>query len=552
MLTLLFAPLLSLAWQGAAEPEDLRVAPVNDEPTPAAANAGTETGPVDVSADAATALERRDIALLHALEGRLAVGTTLSTGDVDVLLRLASLSPSPRARALAAAVLPWLDPSVAAVPLFAASHDPDARVRASAGQSLVALARRLNEDLQRSALAVGMSLLEDASDEAACAGAELLSALNPPNLGDTFAVRAQAASEVRYACFVRSAGLAPRAVTMPEMPPDPDEGKAPTTSTPTPSPTAPAGVAWQQQPWLFLAAATGTGLLAGGALPGAVFPSRDVLLYDARETRLSREDISFVTVGGAAVLGAAALGGAALGTQLLWGPLSTTESTSVLGAAGAGTAWGAGLGLMLGLDGGGLSLSLGLGSLGGFAAGTALAYGFELSGNDNALMATAMAMGGLGSALAAFTAVPVGVDAILGAKRNDFGLGAGMTGAGLWGLVALGSGAFTEVAPARSAAVLAGGLLGGGLFTGLGFLFVPDSLDTRSRIACGLGLAGQILGMTMGMVLVPESWLGVSTEAVVDLTAKEARLGLPLPTVLSALPGHSERPLAFTLVRARF
>lgn len=544
----LLAPVLLLALQTGVDPDELReetrveekkVEEKKVEEKPA------EKAPVEVVSPE----ERRDIAILQALEGRLSVGDSLNEKDVDVLLKLLAGSPAPRARALAAAVLPWLDPPIAAPPLFAASRDPDSRVRSTAGQSLVALARRLPDDLKKSGVNVGISLLDDPSDEAACAGAELLAALNPPALHDAFDVRAKAASDVRYACFVRHAGLPLRPVSMPVLPVDPD-AKAPTTTTTAAEVPAPA--AEPQRQWLFLATAAGTGLVAGGGFPGALVPSRDVLVYDDRQSKLSREEISFVTQGGAAILGAAALAGAAFGTEALLGPLSTTEATSVLGAAGAGTVLGAGFGLMAGLDGGGQSLSLSLGSLGGFVGGAALAYGVDLSDDDNALMASAMAMGGLASALGAFTAVPVGLDEFFGAKRADFGLGAGMTGAGVFGLVALGVGSFTDMPAARSAAVVAGGLLGGGLLTGLGFLIVPKDLETGSRVACGIGLTGQVVGMVLALVLIPDQWLAISSDAVVDITAKEARFGLPVPVVFAPLPGKSEAPIGVTLLRARF
>ncbi len=558
----LLGPVLLLALQTSGDPEELREQPalpaVESKPVESKVEAGEkkpeppEPGSIE---------EHRDIALLQALEGRLSVGDTLGPKDVDVLLRLLSSSPAPRARALAAAVLPWLEPPVAAPPLFAASRDADARVRATAGQSLVALARRLPDDVKKSAATVGLSLLDDPSDEVGCAGAELLAALTPSDLSrangsnistvrDAFDVRAKTASDVRYACFVRHGGLPARAVNMPPLPPDPDANKPKTTTSGQPAVAPPPGAAPKQ--WLFVATAASTGLLAGGGLPGAFVPSRDVLVYDDRESKLSREEVSVLTQGGTALLGAVALGGAAWGTELILGPLSTTEATSVLGAAGAGTVLGAGLGLMAGLDGSGQSLSLSLGSLGGFVGGAALAYGLDLDDDDNALMASAMVMGGLASALGAFTAVPVGLDEVFLAQRSNFGLGAGLTGAGLFGLVALGVGAFSDLPASRSAAVVAGGLMGGGLLTGLGFLIVPKEIDTSSRIACGLGLSGQAIGMALALVLIPDQWLAISSPAVIDVTAKEARFGLPLPVVFAPLPGRSDAPIGITLVRARF
>ena len=101
--------------------------------------------------------------------------------------------------------MPWLDPQVSGAPLIAATRDVDGRVRATAAQSLVAVSRRLPEDSKAAAVAAALSLLDDRDDEAACAGAELVAALNPPNAQDALAVRAKGASDLRYAWRARRA-----------------------------------------------------------------------------------------------------------------------------------------------------------------------------------------------------------------------------------------------------------------------------------------------------------------------------------------------------------
>jgi hypothetical protein len=303
---------------------------------------------------------------------------------------------------------------------------------------------------------------------------------------------------------------------------------------------------------VFLATAAGAGLLAGGAIPSGIVPSRDVLVYNADSTRLVREEVSFGTTAVAALAGAAALGGAAYGLELGLGRLSATEATSTAGATGAGAVLGAGLGLMLGTDTAGQSFALAGGTVGALAAGTAYVYAVDVDDNDNALMASAMLMGGLASGLGTFAAVPVGLTKVGEAARSDFGLSAGLTGAGVFGLVALGAAPVVDVPAGRAAAATAGGLLGAGLLTGVGFLVIsPDQVDVASRIATGLGLSGQVVGMTLAYLFVPEGWVSAGG-AVVDVNAKEARLGLPTAVVYAPLPGQKQAPVGVTLLRGSF
>jgi hypothetical protein len=452
--------------------------------------------------------ERRDVETLQRLEAHLSVGHELDAGELDSLLSI-SRSPAPRARALAAAVLPWLAPEIALAPLRSLAGDTDPRVRATAGQSLVAVARRLPDEERAPVVATALALLDDADDEVGCAGAELLAALRPPAMGDAFAARADRASDLRYACYVRFGGLPVRAVKLPPTPASPVEpavvvdGAAPTPTTlPTPA---------REPGWIFVAAAAGAGMLIGGALPSAVVPARDVLVYDDDFTRLTRQDISFATQAGAAVVSAAALGAGAWWLDDGLG-LSPDAQAAVFGGTGSGAMLGAGLGFMLDLKGGGPAWVLAGATGAGLLGATAVATLTPVSADDNALTLAAASLGGLAGGLGTFAAVPVALTDVGGVGRTDFGFGSVFAAAGVAGLTALAVSPLVEVPAARAAAVSAGGLLGAGVVGGLAFALVPAELETGSRIAAGAGLAGQAVGMAVGALLVPDAWLGLAPD----------------------------------------
>lgn len=509
-----------------------------------------EERPVEViPPPAVDPVEARDVATLNTFESRLSVGERLADTDVETLIAL-TRSPAPRARALAAAVLAWLEPGVALQPLLLLASDDDDRVRAAVAGSLVALSRRLPPETRPKVIASGLGFLDDPSDEVACVGAELLANLRPEGISDAFASRAGNASDVRYACYARFGGLPVRPVTLPRLPEtrDTDSGDSPQRPDPVPQ-------AEVQPPWIFYATAAAAGALIGGAVPAMVVPGRDVLVYDDTQTRLSREELSFGTQLIAVAMGGAALGGVAWGVQEWAGPIDATESFTIAGSTGAGTMLGAGLGFMLSTDSSTLAGGLAAGTALGLAAGTTSAVVGELDHHDNALVATSMAMGGLGSVLLTFAAVPVAQTTLGDVGRTDFGLGAAMAGAGLGGLVATAAAPFLDVNAARSGAIAGGGLLGGGLLTGLGFLIVPKELETSSRIAAGLGLAGQVAGAVAAGLLVPDSWLDAADDviqgAAVEVSPREARLGLPVPVVFVPLPGQQHPPVGVMLLSGR-
>ncbi len=442
------------------------------------------------------------MARLQRLEGLLSVGRELTTTERDELLALVR-SPAPRARAVAAAVLPWLQPDVAAAPLCALTGDGDVRVRVTAGQSLTSIARRVGDQDRAAVIAAGMRLLDDAEDEVACAGAELLATLQVPALVDALEARADGASDLRHACFVRFGGLAARPVQAPSLPTiatvidDADVGAAAASSTPARRPA-----------WVHIATAAGAGLFIGGLVPAALVPARDVLVYDDDASRLSRQDISVATQAGAALMGAAALGGGAwlLDDTL---KLSPEGQLAVAGGTGAGAMLGAGLSFMLDVKGGGPAWILAGSTGAGLVGATALAAFAPISANDNAVVMGTLAMAGLAGGLGAFTAVPVALTDVGGVGRTDFGFGSVFAAAGALGLGSLALAPIVEVPAARTAAVVAGGLLGAGLGGGVAFAFVPAELETGSRVAAGAGLVGQAVGMAVGAWLIPDAWLGI-------------------------------------------
>lgn len=457
--------------------------------------------------------EEAELGALRTFEARLSAGETLTPAETANLVASAS-SRHISVRALAVAVLAWLDPATAAPVLLGGDDkrgvtDPEARVRTVATQSLLALARRLPEEIRRDVVGAALLLLDDPVDEVACAAAELALALAPSAVVDAVRVRAAAVGDVRYACFSRIGGLPIRAVKVPELPHEellPDEG--------TPPPVAPAPPA-SDGTWVTVAASSSAGLLIGALVPTMLVPGRDVMLYDDDRTVITREELSVVTQAAAGLAGAAALGGGAwaLAGALAEGgaPLTVDEAGAIALGTGALGLVGAGVPMMLALRGG---LPAGL-TAAGLAAGavgsTALVAVSDLDANDEALSLGAAGLGAMAGGLAVFTLMPVGIDTVGEADRTTFGFATAAVTAGAAGMGALTLGPFLDVPPARTFATLAGGLLGGGIFTGAAFLLIP-SIDVKSRIACGVGLGGEVLGATMAFLLVPDAWIGTAKE----------------------------------------
>ena len=116
--------------------------------------------------------EQDALAALRSLEARLSLGHAPSSAEANDVMAASTGSPHISVRALAVAVLAWLDPATAATPLLKAWNDDEPRVRAGAAQSLLSLARRLADDDRRRVVADGLGHLDDPSNEVACATVE--------------------------------------------------------------------------------------------------------------------------------------------------------------------------------------------------------------------------------------------------------------------------------------------------------------------------------------------------------------------------------------------
>ncbi|MBI1945908.1 MAG: hypothetical protein HYS27_09440 [Deltaproteobacteria bacterium] len=476
------------------DPSDVGSAPAPPPPPP-------PKPPADDDEEAA-------LVALRNLEARLSAGETLSAAETASLTAsLASKHVS--VRALAAAVLAWLDPATAAPVLLGDGAprgvaDAEPRVRTVATQSLLAIARRLPDDVRRDVVGAALLLLDDPADEAACAGAELALALAPSAVTDAVRVRAAIASDVRYACFARIGGLPIRPIEAPVLPREPTPPDEGTPAPTTPAPPAPDGT------WVTVAALSSAGLLIGALVPTILVPGRDVLLYDDDRTVITREELSVVTQAAGGLAGAAVLGGGAwalFGALAAGGaPLSVDEAGVIALGTGALGLVGAGVPMMLSLRGG---LPAGL-TAAGLALGAASSLGLvaaaELDKSDEALALGLAGLGAMAGGLAVFTAVPVGLERVGDADRTMFGFATAAVTAGALGMGGLALGPLVDVAPGRTFAGVAGGLVGGGLFTGAAFLLLPP-MDVKSRIACGIGLGGEVLGGTMAFLLVPDAWV---------------------------------------------
>jgi hypothetical protein len=497
--------------------------------------------------------ETEALAFVRALEARLSLGQAATHDESDLLVKAARNSPHTSVRALAVAVLAWLEPQTAVPPLLSAFRDPQERVRTTAAESLLSLARRLDDDQRRSSVSAALLMLDDPSDETACAAAELLGVLSPSAAADAVRTRGDASDDVRYACFARIGGLPLRPVNVPPLPSlekpavGPNKRPQPVVKEKTNEPA--------DGTWLFVGTAAAAGLVAGGVLPSAFLPSRDVLLYTDTQTTLTHEEVAFPSQLGAGLIGAAALGGGAFALSTFGAAPNMDQAGVVAIGTGELGLVGASSQLAFGLKEGPADLATAAGLVAGTAASTGLAYAFfagkdkmELAVDANVLSASFLGIGALTSGLVVFTATPVGYENVGSALRVDFGLGVVGMGAGIAGFGALATGAFLDVKPARSFILLAGASAGGGLALAGGFLFTPQS-DVKSRIACGIGLGGEVIGFTAAL-FVPDEWLpkgplhgAVGSAVRVD----EGKVSLGIP-VLVAIPGG----MAANLVSAKF
>jgi hypothetical protein len=247
---------------------------------------------------AAEAAEVAALAELRQIEGRLSVGHELTAGERALLVSEVKNGITPRVRALAAAILPWLPPAESAEPLFIAMGDEDPRVREQAAQGLVALSRRMSDEVRGRAAAAATTALDDPAAEVSCAAARLLAAADPDAVRTEVAKRAAKTEAVRYACWSRVVRLPERRVEAPAPArPKPPEPERPAT-TPDAEETPAAAAAAPTGDLIFITTAAATGLLAGAVLPGIPRPPRDVLTYTPRRSLYAREEVAFAFAAG--------------------------------------------------------------------------------------------------------------------------------------------------------------------------------------------------------------------------------------------------------------
>lgn len=496
------------------------------------------------------------LARLREIEGRLSVGQPLTEAEERVLTELSARGGSAEERALATAILPWLPPATSAPALLDAAGDADARVRSQATQGLVAVAKRVAEGQRAEMLRAGVRLLDDPDDDVACNAGRLLMALSPPLAVEQLKQRAVDASPVRYGCFQRLAGLPVRPVSVP--PPTPPRGEGGDGGDGTPKPlSAPPPPKEPTGDLVFVAAAAGAGFMAGGLLPGIALPARDTLTYARDRTTHTREETSVLTAGGSALVGALALGGGAWALTELVGPMDFPSASGVVLGSTAGALGGFGLALAGSFNDSVTGLSAVGGGLLGLSSATALAYTFPPTAADIGFATAAGGQAALLGTLVAFAAVPVGTDLVFErTKRLDFGFGVGLLTGGAITTAALWATPFVELHPGRVLVSSAAGLAGAALGVGLGYLFVPVSIDVRGRIASGVGAGLQLIGAALAFVLVPDDWADAvmpTDQAVAGkaLFLDEGRLRLGLPSV-DLLPRPEGLAVSVGLVGGRF
>lgn len=547
--TLLCSILVATAAQAQGDPAEAEP-PVVEDPAAAEPQRDAQADGDEDAAQPSTAarpeasLEERRIHQLRQLEARLSVGQTLSADEQRLLRQVAVRGETPRARALAAAILPWLPPEDAASALLAAADDADPRVRDQALQGLVAISRRLEGDSVRRVEQVATERLMDPSAEVACAAARVLAGVAPDRAAAEIRRLSPEVEDVRYACWRRLVPMPEREVTV-APPPEPPSAKDTDDDREEPPPLAPARAAPPNGDLLFLSTAAATGFLAGGLLPGLFSPPRDTLLYSPRRTVHAREEPSIVVAGGSALAGALLLGGAAFGATTLLDPLEVPAATSTALGTAAGAIAGLGGGMAFGLDGSLTGLASIGGGLTGLALSSALAFTVPPASNDLGLALGLAGTGAIAATLISLAAVPVGVEQVIGdSTRVDFALGTGLLTGGVLGVGGLLLAPIVDVSPGRVLVASAAGASAAGLGLGLTYLFTPVNVGVRERIASGVGAGLHIVTTTATFVLLPGSWADAivgedgGPPATTALFLDEGKLRLGVPVVSFVPPGE--------------
>lgn len=504
------------------------------------------------STSGGASLEERRLYQLRQLEARLSVGQALTDEETRLLALVSRRGETPRARALAAAILAWLPPEQSAAPLLLASDDEDALVREQAMLGLAALGRRLPPELVERALTVATTRLDDGSLEVACTAARVLVGLDDTRAALEIGTRAREADDARYTCWRRVVMLPARALSLP--PPSyveevtPDEGVAESTPPPGDEPplVAPPAKMPPSGNALFVATATATGFLAGALVPSLAWPPRDTLVYTPGRTQHAREQPSLVLSGATGVLGALLTGGAAFALTSWLDPLEVPAATSTVVGVASGAFAGLGAGLTFGLDGGATGASAIGGALVGLTLSSALAFTLPPQPNDIGLALGIGGNGALLTTLLTLAAVPMATTTVLGdSTRVDFALGTGLLAGGVLTTGGLLLAPLVDVAPGRVLAATAAGVSAAGLGLGLTYLFTPVSVDVRERIASGVGAGLHLLVTTATFAFLPASWVDAiaprgSAPATTAVSFDEGalRLGLPLVRVMPTADGR--------------
>lgn len=563
---------LAFAIAGVASPAGAQSSPPKEKaaPKPASSTATTPEGGASPAApDAAPAKASASYpyeelsaaeasAVLHAIEGRLSVGETVDAEDRKAISTLLVRHPSPRVRAQATSVLPWLGPDVVGKALLRAMVDKDPTVRLQALLGMNVISRRFldrHAPIRKAAVSAATELLDDESDDVACAATTLLQSLAPAKALEETRKREKDVSDVRHGCFRVVAQVPPRAIRVPSPTP-PLAPNVAGTGEDQPESGLDSGSDETENDdgiirgdGLFIASWAGAGLLMGAIVPTAISPPRDVLTYSRNRTSHAREEPSLISAAFAGAIGAGAFGAGAWALGEFVGPLDFAAASSVTLAATATGMTTLGATFAFGLDETGLGITLVSSGVLLMGSATALAYLIPPSAEDIAFATASTGLVAIAGSLTAFTLVPVGserlfedVDGMNPVARTDFGMGVGLMAGAAGTVLGLAASPLLDVAPMRSA-VTAGGGVAGASFGLLGaYLLTPAGVDIRPRLAAGAGLVGEIAGATLAFFLVPDSWLGIVDVEVGEpgasgaVVLKDGALRLGVPQVVGIAP----------------
>lgn len=454
-----------------------------------------------------------------------------------------------------------------------ADKDPTVRLQALLGMNVIS--RRFQErhaPIQKAAVSAATELLDDDSDDVACAAATLLQSLAPAKALEETRKREESVSDVRHGCFRVVAQVPPRAIRVPSpTPPLAPNVAAPGEEEPdgglqsADDDEAQDGII--RGDGVFIATWAGAGLLMGAIVPTAISPPRDVLTYSRNRTSHAREEPSLVSAIFAGAIGAGALGAGAWALGEFVGPLDFAAASSVTLAATAAGMASLGATFAFGLDETGLGVTMVSSGVLLMGSATALAYLIPPSAEDVAFASATTGLTAIAGGLTAFALVPVGserlfedVDGMNPVARTDFGLGVGMMAGAAGAVVGLAASPLLDVAPMRSAVAAGGGVAGASIGLLGAFLLTPAGVDIRPRIAAGAGLAGEIAGAALAFFLVPDSWLGIVDVEVGEPGAsgavvfQEGALKLGVPQVVGIAPaGAGTAPaMGASLIGGRF